>query len=451
MPRLRAPCSSCGGSHFVFVVPGEQISLDCPQTGQSFTVIGPKVPSAHAKQRPSTKTRKPAPKKTAAAKKAASKKAPADRKSSSRSSTQSKRSAARPSKYANLTPSQRKQQLRTVERRLAAVDEKLASLDTGRRALSADEYTHGKLKTQRDKAADSLARRLEAYALTQVPSLLAKIDRLKDRKVVVDRYSQYSREVNHGFWRGTETVTDTRIQRDLRVSVRDLDPTDRATPEMREKISGIRGEIAALESRISKIRKFRSADPAKVPPDPALSQSLINQVLKVQALDKQLAATRRPQADAWKQTQVREKQLESEKADLMKERAALLGSALGASSNPPPARVITQWQDAEELARDYMRWLGHHDVVCTGSGADGGVDLEGSKVVGQVKMHNRPTGRPDVQQLFGIASAEGKNAFFFAMAFSAEAVQWADKVNMAIYRFKRDGSVEPASTRARTR
>lgn len=434
----------------MFVVPGEKVSLDCPKTGRPFTVIGPKVLTPSAKKRSSSNTRKPAPKQAPATKRA-SKKAPVKRQTSSRSSTQSKRSTARPSNYAQLTPAQRKQRLRTVERRLAAVDEKLASLDADRQALAADEYTHGKLKTQRDSAADSLARQLEAYALKQIPSLLAKIDRLNEQKVVVTRHSTYSYEVDHGFWRGTETKTGTNIQRDLRITFRELDRSDQVTQEMLNKISGIRAQIRALEASISKIEKFRSADPTSVPPDPALSQALINQVLKVWALCKQLAATRRPQADAWKQTQARERRLESEKADLTKERASLLGSAVGARSNPPPARVITQWQDAEELARDYMRWLGHNDVVCTGSGADGGVDLEGSKVVGQVKMHNRPTGRPDVQQLFGIASAEGKTPFFFAMAFSAEAVQWADKVNMAVYRFKRDGSVEPASTCARAK
>lgn len=106
-----------------------------------------------------------------------------------------------------------------------------------------------------------------------------------------------------------------------------------------------------------------------------------------------------------------------------------------------PARVVLQWTDAEELAKDYLIWIGHTGVKCTGEGADGGVDIEGESIVAQVKMHNRPTGRPDVQRLFGIAAAEGKEAFFFAMAFSQDAVNWSTRVGVKLFRFERDGTI----------
>ncbi len=122
------------------------------------------------------------------------------------------------------------------------------------------------------------------------------------------------------------------------------------------------------------------------------------------------------------------------------EHSSNLGSA--------PQRVVMQWSDAEELARDYLRWLGYSGVRCTGESADGGVDVEGKDIVAQVKMHNRPTGRPEIQRLFGIAAAQRKKAVFFAMAYSVEAKAWADKAPVALYQFRRDGSVLPVSSAA---
>lgn len=114
----------------------------------------------------------------------------------------------------------------------------------------------------------------------------------------------------------------------------------------------------------------------------------------------------------------------------------------------PPARVVLQWPDAEQLACDFLEWLGYRGVRCTGNGADGGVDVESPAVVAQVKMHNRPTGRPEIQRLFGIATVENKVPFFFAMAFSQEAIEWADKAVVRLYKFDRNGTVAAVGSTA---
>lgn len=114
-----------------------------------------------------------------------------------------------------------------------------------------------------------------------------------------------------------------------------------------------------------------------------------------------------------------------------------------------PSRVVLQWDDAEQLALEYLEWLGFTGVRRTGQGADGGVDVEGRNVVAQVKMHNRPTGRPEVQQLFGVAAAEGKTPAFFAMAFSTEAKAWAERTGVLLFQFQRSGRVHPVSSAAR--
>lgn len=116
-------------------------------------------------------------------------------------------------------------------------------------------------------------------------------------------------------------------------------------------------------------------------------------------------------------------------------------SAAVARNGVPPKRIVLQWADAELLACDFLRWLGYRGVQCTGTGADGGVDIASPKLVGQVKMHNRPTGRPDIQKLYGIAAAGGKEAHFFAMAFSRESVTWAKSTGVRLYQFQRDGTI----------
>lgn len=118
-------------------------------------------------------------------------------------------------------------------------------------------------------------------------------------------------------------------------------------------------------------------------------------------------------------------------------------------SEPPPKMVVLEWSQAEELARDFLIWLGYRDARVTACGADGGVDIDSSKAVGQVKMHNKGVGRPDVQQLFGIGAAERKQPVFFAFSYTAEATAWATTHDVPLYRFARSGEVTPATPAAR--
>jgi hypothetical protein len=64
-------------------------------------------------------------------------------------------------------------------------------------------------------------------------------------------------------------------------------------------------------------------------------------------------------------------------------------------------------------------------------------------------MHNRPTGRPEIQQLYGVAASSNKRGLFFAMSYSSDALEWADKVGVRLYQFKRDGTVRPIGSAAK--
>jgi hypothetical protein len=116
---------------------------------------------------------------------------------------------------------------------------------------------------------------------------------------------------------------------------------------------------------------------------------------------------------------------------------------VGRVARPSP-RVIRSPRDAEEAAANWCRWLGFADAELTSHGSDGGVDVRGRSLVAQVKAHMVPIGRPDLQKLYGVATAERALAVFFSlMAYTREALQWADQVGMALFRFNHAGEAEP--------
>lgn len=119
------------------------------------------------------------------------------------------------------------------------------------------------------------------------------------------------------------------------------------------------------------------------------------------------------------------------------------------TAGPPAPRLIRSPSDAEEAAAEWVRWLGFTDAEVTGRGADGGVDVRGRAIVGQVKAHMVPVSRPDLQRLYGIAQAEKRLALFFSlMSYTEQAVAWADEVGMALFRFNHAGEVEPVNSAA---
>lgn len=90
--------------------------------------------------------------------------------------------------------------------------------------------------------------------------------------------------------------------------------------------------------------------------------------------------------------------------------------------------------------------MGYTDAALTGGGADGGVDVVAREAVAQVKAEARPSGRPVVQQLAGVAWHENKQPLFFSLGgFSNEAVEWADDAEVALFSFDLTGEAVPAN------
>jgi Restriction endonuclease len=125
--------------------------------------------------------------------------------------------------------------------------------------------------------------------------------------------------------------------------------------------------------------------------------------------------------------------------------------AVAVSRPPLQLSLIRTARDAEENAAAVLRWLGHTDARTTRVGTDGGIDVESASAVAQVKMEGIPTARPTIQALYGVATAEGKQGIFFALAgYTAQALEWADRVDLPLFTFDYQGQPEPVNTAART-
>lgn len=120
-----------------------------------------------------------------------------------------------------------------------------------------------------------------------------------------------------------------------------------------------------------------------------------------------------------------------------------------ASPEPSPMR-IRNFRDAEEAAAAWIQFWGWKDARVTRTGADEGKDVESRQVVAQVKAHANPIGRPDIQNLYGVAQAERKIPLFFSLSdYTAQACEWADRVDMALFAFDLEGRPEPVNLSAK--
>ncbi len=97
-----------------------------------------------------------------------------------------------------------------------------------------------------------------------------------------------------------------------------------------------------------------------------------------------------------------------------------------------------------------MRCWGFRQVRLTGCGRDGGIDVESAEAVAQVKAWMVPIGSPAVQQLKGVAYDGRTPIFFSLMDYTPAAITFADKAEVALFRFTGyDGVVEPVNSHAR--
>lgn len=107
--------------------------------------------------------------------------------------------------------------------------------------------------------------------------------------------------------------------------------------------------------------------------------------------------------------------------------------------------LISDWRDAEELAAWHLSTtLALSGVRTTGSGTDGGVDVEAPGLVAQVKFWAQPAGAPELQQLVG--AALGRVTVFYSLqGYTQQALRYAEAAQVALFEFTIYGDVVPAN------
>lgn len=119
-----------------------------------------------------------------------------------------------------------------------------------------------------------------------------------------------------------------------------------------------------------------------------------------------------------------------------------LGARPGQRSLPrvqAGTRVIVDGDAGEELAGEWLRWLGATDVRVTQRSRDGGVDVEATGVVAQMKAWvNTSVGAPVVQQIAGRAQSGVTGVsrllpvVLTTSSFTRDAIREADRIGVAL-------------------
>ncbi|MGC4864751.1 restriction endonuclease [Micromonospora sp. DT53] len=116
----------------------------------------------------------------------------------------------------------------------------------------------------------------------------------------------------------------------------------------------------------------------------------------------------------------------------------------------PAPQPVSEWAAAEENAVRWLQWLGHGTARRSRSGADGGIDVTGTDVAAQVKWYGTAVGVRPVRELVGAATGLRVRVYFLCNAgFTPDATAYADRVNVALFRFSpADGSISPSNSAA---
>lgn len=128
---------------------------------------------------------------------------------------------------------------------------------------------------------------------------------------------------------------------------------------------------------------------------------------------------------------VRARQAKARQYNPSEKNGGSCGSQAGPIPSPQPYGVSAE--GAEELVAQWMRFLGEGDAQTTRYTADGGIDVQSSHYIAQVKNYAGTVGVAEVRQLAGVASVDPRRALFFTSgAYASGAITFANQVGMAL-------------------
>ena len=241
----------------------------------------------------------------------------------------------------------------------------------------------------------------------------------------------------------TERRRIAKLHQQIATARENLREFDSSNGRLDQKLESLIHRRSNIETRIERVlsqlaAKGRSRDQVKQMPAhfPAYDNALA-------ALDEVDIARRRIDNLITQRTRLMRK-VEHAEADLQASIQKANHSTSG-SRKSVGKREINTWEDAELLAEEYMQVLGFADARRTGSGSDGGVDIESVRAVAQVKDQSSGVGRGVLQQIFGIAQSKGKQPYFFARHYSAQALEWGSKNRVKMFQFDLRGNIKEVS------
>jgi restriction endonuclease Mrr len=83
-----------------------------------------------------------------------------------------------------------------------------------------------------------------------------------------------------------------------------------------------------------------------------------------------------------------------------------------------------------------MSYLGAIHAKVTQYASDGGIDVEATDYIAQVKNYTRTVGVAAVREFSGVAKVDGRMGLFFTSGnYAAGAIDFADKADIALFRY----------------
>lgn len=94
-------------------------------------------------------------------------------------------------------------------------------------------------------------------------------------------------------------------------------------------------------------------------------------------------------------------------------------------------------EGAEALVAQWMRWLGVYDAEVTKFVGDGGIDVESSRYIAQVKNFTGNVGIAPIRELAGVAAVDGRTPLFFTSGvYPRDSEAWAQSAGIYLFTYE---------------
>jgi HJR/Mrr/RecB family endonuclease len=117
--------------------------------------------------------------------------------------------------------------------------------------------------------------------------------------------------------------------------------------------------------------------------------------------------------------------------------AKSIGSrTLNVSAKPAAQPFGVSHAGAEALCAEWMKYLGEPSAKVTRVQGDGGIDVESSSFIAQVKNYSGSVGVAAIRELVGAASADGRRPLFFTSgSYTSGAIEFANQCSMPLFKY----------------